>query len=100
MKKFKVTVMCLAVLFSVCAAFTTRPKPQGTLYFYNGLGYENAGIEGVNFYCVTSYEVCTYYFQSGQYYPYQVDAQYIPFGLQKSQKPDAARYEPAAKKPK
>jgi hypothetical protein len=68
MKKIKWTIMTAAVLFSVCAAFATRPKfdcTQATQYWYNGSGYAPAGTYGENFVCTDGTGTCSYYTTNG-----------------------------------
>jgi len=65
MKKIKVTILSLAVVFSVCAAFATKPHwdcstlPQ---YWFNGTGY----LPVSQFYaCMQGSTTCTYYTLNG-----------------------------------
>ena len=81
MKKIKWTILTFVVLFSIGAAFATRPKPYQTLYYYNGSQYLAAGTMGLNYTCETSSTTCTYSYSGGVYTPYMNDAQYIPLGL-------------------
>lgn len=81
MKKIKWTILTFVVLFSIGAAFATRPKPCQTLYYYNGSQYLAAGTMGLNYTCETSSTTCTYSYSGGVYTPYMNDAQYIPLGL-------------------
>ena len=64
MKKFKWSVLSLAVILSVCGAFATRPHfdcSNMTQYYFSGGSYFTAGIEGVNYVCSSGTGVCTYY---------------------------------------
>ena|ERR1700722_17347153 len=82
MKKIKWTILTFVVLFSIGAAFATRPKPYQTLYYYNGSQYLAAGTMGRDYTCVTpSANVCTYSYSGGVYTPYMTDAQYTPIAL-------------------
>jgi hypothetical protein len=68
MKKFKVSILSLAVILSVCGAFATRPHfdcSNMTQYYYAGGGYSQAGIEGVNYICTSGSATCTYYTTDG-----------------------------------
>ena len=70
MKKIKWMIMTLAIVFSICGAFATRPHydcrtaPQ---YMWNGVAYELAGTEGIDYQCTGESGTCTYT-QSGQTY--------------------------------
>lgn len=65
MKKIKVTILSLAVVFSVCAAFATKPHwdcstaPQ---FWFNGSGYLPVG---PNYGCLQGTTTCTYYTLNG-----------------------------------
>jgi hypothetical protein len=64
MKKFKWSIMSLAIVFSICAAFATRPKfdcSNMEQYYFAGGVYSPAGTEGVNYTCAEGSEACTYY---------------------------------------
>ena|SRR6185437_9024459 len=68
MKSIKWTIMCLAIIISVCGAFATRPKfdcTTFTQYYFTGGGYAPAGINGVNYVCLQSSNTCTYYTTNG-----------------------------------
>ena len=68
MKKFKLSILSLAVIISVCGAFATRPHfdcSNMTQYYYAGGGYSLAGTEGVNYVCSQGSGVCTYYTTNG-----------------------------------
>jgi hypothetical protein len=64
MKKFKWSILSLAVILSVCGAFATRPHfdcsnmPQ---YMLSGSTYFPAGTEGVTYTCTEGTGACTYY---------------------------------------
>jgi len=81
MKKIKWTILTFVVLFSIGAAFATRPKPYQSLYYYNGSQYLAAGIMGYNYTCISSSATCTYSYSGGVYTPYMTGAQYTPLGL-------------------
>jgi hypothetical protein len=83
MKKIKWTILSFVVLFSIGAAFASRPaKLQSGLYYWNGSVYVAAGTMGVNYYCETpSSNTCTYSYSDGVYTPYTTGAQYTPIGL-------------------
>ena len=71
MKKFKWSILSLAVILSVCGAFATRPHfdcSNMTQYIFVGGGYSQAGIEGVNYTCTEGSETCTYYTPDGLTY--------------------------------
>jgi hypothetical protein len=76
MKKFKWSVLSLAIILSVCGAFATRPHfdcSNMTQFIYIGGGYRQAGIEGVNYICSEGDGICTYYTPDGlTYYECQV----------------------------
>jgi hypothetical protein len=65
MKKVKTTILSLAVVFSVCAAFATKPHwdcSQLQQYYFNGTVYVQAG----QFYgCMAGTTTCTYYTLNG-----------------------------------
>ena len=68
MKKFKLSILSLAVIISVCGAFATRPHfdcSNLTQYMYTGGGYIPAGTEGVNYVCAAGSGACTYYTTNG-----------------------------------
>lgn len=69
MKKFKWTIMTLAILFSICGAFATRPSfdcRTNIQYWYNGSGYIQTGTYGVSYICQTAAGItCTYTYDSG-----------------------------------
>lgn len=65
MKRIKLTIMSLAVVFSICAAFATKPhwdcttQPQ---FYFNGSGY----LPVSQFYaCMQGTTTCTYYTNNG-----------------------------------
>jgi hypothetical protein len=63
MKQIKWTIMSLAIIFSVCGAFVTRPHYDCTYdiqYYWNGYGYAPAGTFGVNYICEDGPQNCTY----------------------------------------
>ena len=96
MKKIKWTILTLVILFSIGAAFATRPKPYQTLYYYNGSQYLPAGTMGLNYYCTSSANVCTYSYSGGVYTPYMTAAAYTPLGVTTAK----AKPKPAEKKGK
>lgn len=68
MKKFKWTILSLAVIVSICGAFVTRPHfdcSTMTQYFYQGGTYNQAGVEGVDYICTSGGTTCTYYTNNG-----------------------------------
>jgi hypothetical protein len=81
MKKIKWTILTFVILFSIGAAFATRPHPCQTLYYYNGSQYLAAGVMGYNYTCESSSSVCTYSYSGGVYTPYMTGASYTPLGL-------------------
>ena len=71
MKKFKWSILSLAIIVSVCGAFATRPHfdcSNMTQYMFAGGVYTPAGIEGVNYVCSQGSGVCTYYTTNGVTY--------------------------------
>lgn len=71
MKKVKWSLMSLAVLFSICAAFATRPRfdcSNMTQYYFQGGIYLEAGTEGIDYQCETGTGTCTYYTADGIHY--------------------------------
>jgi len=82
MNKIKWTILASAILFSICSAFATRPKPlQSGLYYWNGSEYIAAGQMGVNYVCETSSNTCTFTYSDGVYTPYQTASNYTPIEL-------------------
>ena len=68
MKKVKWTIMSLAVIFSICGAFATKPHfdcSNMTQYYLSGNSYVAAGTEGIDYICVTGAGPCTYYTNDG-----------------------------------
>ena len=64
MSKIKMAFVAIAILAAVGGAFATRPCVQcehSTQYYYNGMGYIDAGLYGVDFLCAGTADVCTYY---------------------------------------
>ena len=64
MNKVKLAFIAIAILTAVGGAFATRPCVQcehSTQYYYNGIGYINAGEYGVDFDCAGTADICTYY---------------------------------------
>lgn len=63
--------MSLAVLFSICAAFATRPhwdcSNMEQFYYQNG-SYLPAGTEGIDYICQSGAGTCTYYTADGLHY--------------------------------
>jgi len=89
MKKIKWTIMTLAILFSISAAFATRTHHFQNLYYWNGSSYQPAGTMGVTYACVTpSSNVCTYTFSGGVYTPYMTGSNYTPITLTTEPKKD------------
>ena len=71
MKKFKWSILSLAVILSVCGAFATRPHfdcSNMSQYYFSGGVYLPAGTEGVNYVCSSGTGVCTYYTPDGLSY--------------------------------
>ena len=67
-KKFKWSILSLAVILSVCGAFATRPHfdcSTMTQYYFQGGTYFVAGTEGVNYICTSGGGICTYYTTNG-----------------------------------
>jgi len=83
MKKIKLIVMSLAVLLSIGGAFAFRaPQPSWGIYYWNGSQYLPAGTMGLNYWCSSSSNTCTYSFQGFNVYtPYITGAQYTPVAL-------------------
>jgi len=82
MKRIKWTILTFVILFSIGAAFATRPRPYQTLYWYNGSQYLPAGTMGQNYTCETpSSATCTYSYSGGVYTPYMTAAAYTPIAL-------------------
>jgi hypothetical protein len=84
MKKIKWTIMTLVVLFSIGAAFATRPaNMQSGLYYWNGSAYMPvAGNMGQGWICISpSSAVCCYTYANGVYTPYMSASQYTPIGI-------------------
>lgn len=68
MKKFKWSILSLAVIISVCGAFATRPHfdcSNMVQYMYVGGSYLPAGTEGVDYVCTEGQQACTYYTTNG-----------------------------------
>jgi hypothetical protein len=68
MKKFKWSILSLAIILSVCGAFATRPHfdcSNMTKYYLSGGVYFTAGEEGVNYICSQGTGTCTYYTTNG-----------------------------------
>ncbi|HXB08361.1 MAG TPA: hypothetical protein VNW04_14625 [Puia sp.] len=65
MKKIKWSIMSLALVFSICAAFATKPHWDCTTlpqYYFNGSGYLPVGpLYG----CMQGVSTCTYYTTNG-----------------------------------
>ena len=68
MKKIKVTIMTLAILLSIGGDFATKigdsPCYGTTQYHKVGSSYNACGTIGVNFDCIFSSDVCTYWFNA------------------------------------
>lgn len=80
MKKIKLLIMTLAIVFSVGAAFATRPHKtgDGTLYHMLSNGaFVPAGSFGVSYFCPDSQNTCTYTFDGAHYWPY-MSGDYTP----------------------
>lgn len=80
MKKIKWMIMTLAIVFSVCAAFATRPKLAGDGQLYHMLSngaFIAAGTFGVDYFCPDSPNTCTYTFDGAHYWPY-MSGDYTP----------------------
>jgi Family of unknown function (DUF6520) len=90
MKKTKWPLMILVILFSIGAAFATRPKPQSTLFYWNGTSYVLAGAMGVNYYCGISTQTCTYTYSNGVYSPYD-QGTYIELAAQNNAPPATSK---------
>ena len=74
MKKIKISIMTMAIALSIGGAFATSPRLKqdcqaATQYYNNGTGYILAGKIGVNYLCVSSSNVCTYYKVGTTYVP-------------------------------
>ena len=68
MKKIKWSIMSLAIIFSICAAFATKPKfdcSQLPQYYFTGGTYMPAGTYGIDFICEAGSTACTYYTLNG-----------------------------------
>jgi hypothetical protein len=81
MKKIKWSIMCLAIVFSVCAAFATKPHWDCTSlqqYYFNGSGYLPVSSQWT---CMQGAGTCSYYTLNGgiTYSPCTV-GQYNPCG--------------------
>jgi len=83
MKKIKWTIMSLVVLFSIGAAFATRPPKLQALYYFTGSAYMPVvGAMGQNWICVSPTTFpCTYTYANGVYSIYTNDAQYEVIGI-------------------
>jgi hypothetical protein len=89
MNKIKWTILTFAILFSIGSAFATRPHALlSNLYYYDGSGYALAGVEGMNYVCESSSEVCTYTYSNGVYTPYQTLSSYVSLGATTPSKPE------------
>jgi len=80
MKKIKWMIMTLVIVFSVGAAFATRPKKpagDGLLYYFNGSGFIQAGVFGQDYFCPDSQNTCTYTFDGAHYWPF-MSGDYTP----------------------
>jgi hypothetical protein len=65
MKKFKWSVMSLAIVFSICAAFSTKPHFDCTAmqqYYFNGTQYIEVS---TNYGCLQGGGGCTYVTTNG-----------------------------------
>ena len=82
MKKIKLVFISIAVSFAITAAFATRvkaPCEYMTQYININGNYTMAGTYGLNYFCVGSVGVCTWYkpwpssawtpCRSGSYFP-------------------------------
>ena len=76
MKKIKWTIMTLVVSLSVGGALATAPHfdcRTDIQYFATGGGYMPAGTIGINYFCNTGAQTCTYTTDGiGDYYPCQM----------------------------
>ena len=64
MKKIKLILISLAIIFALGTAFATRPCADCTYadqYYYSGGTYVYAGTFGYDYYCLNFAGVCTYY---------------------------------------
>ena len=87
MKRIKITIMTLAIIFSIGAAFGTKPPQDctaSTQYFQSGGNYLNAGVMGVNYACVGTIGVCTYT-KSGNTYTGCQAGTYTAIGIKNKQ---------------
>lgn len=81
MKKIKWTIMTLAILFSVCTAFSTRPKLRGPQeYYWTGTAYAMVPSDyGGLWTCRANTSVtCTYTFDGANYWAFRTGV-YTPF---------------------
>lgn len=65
MKKIKVSILSLAIVFSICAAFVTKPHFDCTVwpqYWYNGTQYIPVS---TTYGCLQQTTTCTYYSTNG-----------------------------------
>jgi len=65
MKKIKWSIMSLALIFSICAAFATKPHFDCTgfpQYYFNGSGYVPVSAD---YGCMQGTITCTYYTNNG-----------------------------------
>ena len=80
--------MALVIIFSVCGAFTTRPKLRSPIeYFWNGSQYvPTSGTYGVGFYCLPNLtKTCTYILSGPNYIPYRTgDYVLLPGDIQQN----------------
>jgi hypothetical protein len=83
MKKIKWTIMTLVVSLSVGAAFATAPHFDCRTvqqYYATGGSYMPTGTYGVNYFCNSGTDVCTYTTDGiGDYYPCRAGI-YAPVG--------------------
>jgi hypothetical protein len=83
MNKIKLTLMTLAVLLSIGAAFATRRSVDCHLsaqYYFNGQTYLPAGVIGQDYGCTIGSATCTYYLVNGSYVACQI-GQFVPGNL-------------------
>ena len=70
MKKLRLAIVTLAIIFGMISAFATRSRQSCTMvpnYYWNGTGYSPAGALGQDYYCAQSGDNCTYTIIGGNY---------------------------------
>lgn len=92
MKKIKWSIMSLAVIFSIAAAFTTKPHFDCTTwpqYYYTGSQYLPVAL---NYTCAQGIYTCTYYSTNGGLtYSPCVAGVYTPFAGYTVENPSTAK---------